>query len=135
MYDVAQIITITSYASNPPAEAPIMRKHGEHNGVMRMISPTEAEAPQSDEKKQLLRNEGISNTNNNIPSHKRTSIESQNEQALGSDGYYHGHHHHSFDRSMAAGGVIVGGLATAFMVAVFCYIRATRRFKAETTHV
>ncbi|KAL7248414.1 hypothetical protein ACSBR2_003189 [Camellia fascicularis] len=34
---------------------------------------------------------------------------------------------HSTDKSVAGGGVILGGLATTFMVAVFCYIRATGR--------
>lgn len=36
-------------------------------------------------------------------------------------------HHRSVDRSVAGGGVIIGVLATGFLVAVFCYIRATRR--------
>ncbi|KAF5737195.1 hypothetical protein HS088_TW13G00073 [Tripterygium wilfordii] len=40
--------------------------------------------------------------------------------------------HHSIDKSIAGGGVILGGLGTTFFVAVFCYIRATRRPKAET---
>ncbi|KAJ6425384.1 hypothetical protein OIU84_026034 [Salix udensis] len=39
-------------------------------------------------------------------------------------------HHHSADKSIAGGGVILGGLATTFLVAVFCYIRATGRHKA-----
>ncbi|KAF3448910.1 hypothetical protein FNV43_RR09627 [Rhamnella rubrinervis] len=34
---------------------------------------------------------------------------------------------HSVDKSVAGGGVIIGGLATTFLVAIFCYIRATRR--------
>lgn len=41
------------------------------------------------------------------------------------------HRRHPIDRSVAGGGVIVGGLATAFLVAVFCYIQATRRKSAE----
>lgn len=40
-----------------------------------------------------------------------------------------GHHHSTVDRSVAGGGVILGGLATTFCVAVFCYIRATRKQK------
>ncbi|VVA96969.1 unnamed protein product [Arabis nemorensis] len=40
-----------------------------------------------------------------------------------------GHHHSTVDRSVAGGGVIIGGLATTFFVAVFCYIRATRKQK------
>uniref|UniRef100_A0A6M2EG69 Transmembrane protein n=1 Tax=Populus davidiana TaxID=266767 RepID=A0A6M2EG69_9ROSI len=35
--------------------------------------------------------------------------------------------HHSSDKSVAGGGVILGGLVTAIFAAVFCYIRVTRR--------
>ncbi|KAL5976121.1 hypothetical protein ACLOJK_020451 [Asimina triloba] len=39
-----------------------------------------------------------------------------------------GHRHHQpLDKSIAAGGVIIGGLATFVVATVFCYIRATRR--------
>ncbi|XP_010543892.1 PREDICTED: uncharacterized protein LOC104816660 [Tarenaya hassleriana] len=41
------------------------------------------------------------------------------------------HHHSTVDRSVAGGGVILGGLATTFLVAVFCYIRATRKHSAR----
>ena len=41
--------------------------------------------------------------------------------------------HHSMDKSVAGGGVILGGLATTFLVAVFCYIRATGRKNSETS--
>ena len=34
---------------------------------------------------------------------------------------------HHVNRSIADGGVIIGGLATAIFAAVFCYIRVTRR--------
>ncbi|KAL5793959.1 hypothetical protein ACOSP7_002553 [Xanthoceras sorbifolium] len=34
--------------------------------------------------------------------------------------------HHS-DKSVAGGGVIIGGLVTAIFAALFCYIRVTRR--------
>ncbi|KAL8508988.1 hypothetical protein ACS0TY_016249 [Phlomoides rotata] len=40
-------------------------------------------------------------------------------------------HHHPFDKSVVGGGVILGGLATTFVVAIVCYIRATRRRSAE----
>jgi len=39
-------------------------------------------------------------------------------------------HHHSVDKSIAGGGVILGCLAAVFLVAVFRYIRATGRHKA-----
>ncbi|KAL6287440.1 hypothetical protein ACE6H2_011830 [Prunus campanulata] len=35
--------------------------------------------------------------------------------------------HHSSDKSVAGGGVIIGGLVTTIFAAVFCYIRVTRR--------
>ncbi|KAK9154377.1 hypothetical protein Sjap_001857 [Stephania japonica] len=41
--------------------------------------------------------------------------------------------HHSVDKSVAGGGVIIGGLATTFIVSIICYIRATRRKTVETT--
>ncbi|KAB1210096.1 hypothetical protein CJ030_MR6G011328 [Morella rubra] len=34
---------------------------------------------------------------------------------------------HHADKSVAGGGVIIGGLVTAIFAAVFCYIRVTRR--------
>ncbi|KAI3474148.1 hypothetical protein Pfo_028936 [Paulownia fortunei] len=40
-------------------------------------------------------------------------------------------HHRSIDKSVAGGGVILGGLVTVFLVAVFCYIRATGRKNVE----
>lgn len=35
--------------------------------------------------------------------------------------------HHSCDKSVAGGGVIIGGLVTAIFAAVFTYIRVTRK--------
>ncbi|KAG6595353.1 hypothetical protein SDJN02_11373, partial [Cucurbita argyrosperma subsp. argyrosperma] len=40
-------------------------------------------------------------------------------------------HHKSRDMSIAGGGVILGGLATTFFVAIICYIRATKRQNSE----
>ncbi|KAL6554051.1 hypothetical protein OROMI_019724 [Orobanche minor] len=39
--------------------------------------------------------------------------------------------HHSADKSVAGGGVIIGGLVTATFAAVYCYIRVTRRRTTE----
>nr|GLL26893.1 hypothetical protein CICLE_v10013493mg [Ipomoea trifida] len=39
--------------------------------------------------------------------------------------------HRGFNKSIYGGGVILGGLATTFLVAVFCYIRATGRKNAS----
>ncbi|OIT33500.1 hypothetical protein A4A49_62014, partial [Nicotiana attenuata] len=35
--------------------------------------------------------------------------------------------HHSFDKSMAGGDLILGGFAIALIASIFCYIRVTRR--------
>lgn len=36
-------------------------------------------------------------------------------------------HHNESSKSVAAGGIILGGLGTAMIVAVVCYVRVTRR--------
>ncbi|KAF5764502.1 hypothetical protein HanXRQr2_Chr15g0692791 [Helianthus annuus] len=36
-------------------------------------------------------------------------------------------HRHSSDKSVAGGGVIIGGLVTVTFAAVYCYIRVTRK--------
>ncbi|KAG5596936.1 hypothetical protein H5410_038168 [Solanum commersonii] len=41
-------------------------------------------------------------------------------------------HHHS-DKSVAGGGVIIGGLVTAIFATVYCYIRVTRK-KSDADH-
>ncbi|WVZ66290.1 hypothetical protein U9M48_015533 [Paspalum notatum var. saurae] len=43
------------------------------------------------------------------------------------------HHggHRPFDRTFAGGKIIVAGLAAAIVVAIFCYIRITRRKNVE----
>ncbi|MCD9643309.1 hypothetical protein HAX54_030652 [Datura stramonium] len=35
--------------------------------------------------------------------------------------------HHSFNKAMAGGDLILGGFATALIASIFCYIRVTRR--------
>ncbi|KAL2320086.1 hypothetical protein Fmac_029055 [Flemingia macrophylla] len=139
--------SISAPSSNPPAQSPssgqisptggpsIGRKLGKHQ--FKQIkssdtSPTPSEAPKSENKMH-------SSSEGNIPSHQRTSIEPRDDGAvLGShQGQVHllkqHNHHHSLDKSIAGAGVILGGLATTFLVSVFCYIRATARHKNETT--
>lgn len=41
---------------------------------------------------------------------------------------------HSTDKSVAGGGVIIGGLVTAVFAAVYCYIRVTRRRPNDEKH-
>ncbi|KAF5943695.1 hypothetical protein HYC85_017772 [Camellia sinensis] len=42
--------------------------------------------------------------------------------------------HHSSDKSMAGGDVIVGGFATALVAAIYCYIRVTIRNQHDKTY-
>ncbi|TKY63355.1 hypothetical protein E2542_SST13226 [Spatholobus suberectus] len=137
--------SISAPSSNPPAQSPSsgqrphtaelsigrkLGKHHQHNQIRSSdtTSPTPSEAPQS-EKKMHSSSEG------SIPSHQRTSVEPHQEAVLGSEGQVHllKQQHHSLDKSIAGAGVILGGLATTFLVSVFCYIRATGRHKSETT--
>ncbi|KAI3515351.1 hypothetical protein L1887_14227 [Cichorium endivia] len=41
------------------------------------------------------------------------------------------YHHHSDKSDVAGGGVIIGGLVTAFFCTLYCYIRVTRRQDGE----
>ncbi|XAR68891.1 hypothetical protein NMG60_11000295 [Bertholletia excelsa] len=89
------------------AEAPAIRKLGEyhcHHAVKPILAPSlsPSEAPQVS---------GLDQVAENLQTNTL--------------------HHHSLDKSVAGGGVILGGLATTFLVAVFCYIRATGRKNAE----
>lgn len=109
--------SISSPSSNAPSQSPISsqrtnekessigRKFGkhQHDPIITAPSPSPLEG--------------------SILSHQKTSI-------LDSQGHIHlvnHHHHHPFDKSMAGGGVILGGLATTFLVAVYCYIKATSK--------
>ncbi|TYI99012.1 hypothetical protein E1A91_D01G257100v1 [Gossypium mustelinum] len=100
---------------HPPASTPAIRRLGKHEPSV--SSPSQA-PPHSG---------GVS------PS---TTIEANNGENMGGfEGqaavHLQKHQHHSMDKSIAGGGVILGGLATTFLVAVFCYVRATRRHKSE----
>lgn len=118
--------SISAPSSNAPTISPLIgRKFGKHQNKQydtpSLSSPSKA--PKSEEMHST--SEG-----SNIPSHQKTSIlDSQGHVHLGNQH----HHHHSFDKSVAGGGVILGGLATTFLVSVYCYIRATARHKVENS--
>lgn len=101
-------INVAKSPSSSPS--PSIRKLGKHN--------------QEEEK-------GIDNDNIIIP--KEVLIGSPHQQESINEGdnddeiKINKHHHDSIDKSIFGGGVILGGLATTFFVAIFCYIRATRR--------
>lgn len=112
--------SISPPSSNAPSQSPFIgRKFGQHqhNQIKTSASPSPSIVPQSEKMH--------SNFIGSIPSHQKTSI-------LDSQGHIHFvKQHHSFDKSMVGGGVILGGLATTFLVSIYCYIRATARHKIE----
>ncbi|XP_014515531.1 uncharacterized protein LOC106773346 [Vigna radiata var. radiata] len=133
----------STLSSNPSVQSPadqrletiepsIGRKLGKHQRNEIRSSDTRNPAPSEAPKSEKNVHSG---SEGSIPSNERTSIEAEN----GVLGSHHGQihltrqHHHSFDKSIAGAGVILGGLATTFLVSVFCYIRATERNKIETT--
>lgn len=114
------------------AKAPMVRKLGKHHPKVLVnsygapgLGPSEA--PQTKEKRQSVEETGSSiQIDPTGPSNEENG--SVQEQGI----LLRKQHHHSVDKSVAGGAVILGGLATTFLVAVFCYIRATGRHKAET---
>ncbi|KAL5072996.1 hypothetical protein RYX36_011980 [Vicia faba] len=112
----SNVQSISSPSSNAPSQSPfsqranevepsIGRKLGKHQYISPSPSPFEG----------------------SILSHEKTSV-------LDSQSHFHlVKQHHSFDKSIAGGGVILGGLATTFLVVVYCYIRATSKHKLDTT--
>uniref|UniRef100_M1DEI4 Transmembrane protein n=1 Tax=Solanum tuberosum TaxID=4113 RepID=M1DEI4_SOLTU len=104
-------INFTNSPSSSPS--PSIRKIGKHN--------------QEEEK-------GINNNNIIIPKevligspHQQESINEVDQGDHDDEIMINKHHHDSIDKSIYGGGVILGGLATTFFVAIFCYIRVTRR--------
>ncbi|KAK7261031.1 hypothetical protein RIF29_27334 [Crotalaria pallida] len=69
-------------------------------------------------------NSGSNNTNSTS-----SSLEESKTELAAAEGpnYRRLGNHHSTDKSVAGGGVIIGGLVTATFAAVFCYIRVTRK--------
>lgn len=122
---VAMADTSTRLAPSPSihgisynAEAPKARKLGRHQAVTTSSSPPLL-APQP---RTIL--QPVEESSNGSPP------PSVDESGQGQEVHLE-MHHGSLDKSIAGGGVILGLLATTFLVALFCYIRATRRHKLE----
>lgn len=90
------------------AEALMARKLGKHDLYSKITAPSPS--PSED-----LRVEG--------------SGGAAEEQVM--ENNHHHHHRRSIDKSVAGGGAILGVLAIGFLVAVYCYIRATGRKHVE----
>ncbi|MED6110266.1 hypothetical protein PIB30_041377 [Stylosanthes scabra] len=135
-----------------------MRKLGKHQVIIgysnNIPSPSPSESPKIDHQKNNNKNkkmessisEGSSSNSGSVPNHERNSVEEQphydddvlNYKGEEQVGEHEQHllknekqHHHAFDNSVAGGGVILGGLATTFLVSIFCYIKATGRKKSD----
>lgn len=109
-----------SIASTPaPSPSPhVIRKLGMHN-------PSEANSKSSDAPALSPSSAPAASTSEAPETEESLSIPEQEIHLK--------KHHDSMDKSVAGGGVILGGLATTFLVAVFSYIRATARHKASET--
>lgn len=109
------------------AEAPRTRKLGHHPKMLKygehVISSSPSEAPQTVEKMHSTEESSSSIQTSPIDANNQENVSDQGQGILPRK------QHHSVDKSIAGGGVILGGLASTFLVAVFCYIRATGRHK------
>lgn len=89
--------------------------------VQAMTHESEAQSPFPLEHKTQIGVELHDHNTDKVEDHKVSaeSAEAPNIRRLGK--------HHSTDKSVAGGGVIIGGFVTAVFAAVFCYIRVTRK--------
>ncbi|KAL3536449.1 hypothetical protein ACH5RR_004910 [Cinchona calisaya] len=121
---VASSANLQAPASSPSStnaiqqETPQMRKLGKHQN--KAIGPSAAPG---------FSPSGAPAQTPNMENINSLGQESTTTQVQ--DIYIAKQHHHSFDKSVAGGGVILGGLGTTFLVAVVCYIRVTRRKNTE----
>ncbi|XP_022743303.1 uncharacterized protein LOC111294304 [Durio zibethinus] len=125
------------YSNEKPykAEAPNIRKLGRHQPkVVNTFGSTPASSPfQAPQTQKNIHLTGGSPSTD----HTAATIEPDNGENVSVEGQAINlqTHHHSMDKSVAGGGVILGGLATTFLMAVFCYRRATGRHKSETNQI
>lgn len=144
--------------SNPPAlspsniqntamaaEAPTVRRLGKHHkskvvssSDARPLSPSSANRDPEIAKAPVIEVEqpaGKHSTEEHASLNQPALTEPKNQESELAQGPVNRRlaKHHSNDKSIAGGGVILGGLATTFLVSVFCYIRATGRRNEETT--
>ncbi|XP_007026874.2 PREDICTED: uncharacterized protein LOC18597662 [Theobroma cacao] len=114
------------------AEAPTVRKLGKHQpkvvktfGSAPASSPSQAPQPEKDMHR-IGESPSTGQTAATVERNNGTNVSVKGQTI------HLQKHHRSVDKSVAGGGVILGGLATTFLVAVICYIRATGRHKSET---
>lgn len=100
------LILVSAHLSTLAAPA---RKMGEHNlhGKITVAASSPSPSPSEEARKEEAAEETVMERN------------------------HHHHHHSSVHKSVVGGGVILGCLAAVFLLAVFCYIRATGRKNVE----
>ncbi|KAM1525301.1 hypothetical protein COP2_009992 [Malus domestica] len=111
--------TLASLSSNPAPSPfpPITRKLGKHDPSK--TNPKSSDAPALSPR--------------SAPSPTSETPETGESVSILEQEIHIQKHHHSMDKSVAGGGVILGGLATTFLVAIFCYIRATAKHEGSVT--
>ncbi|KDP24536.1 hypothetical protein JCGZ_25100 [Jatropha curcas] len=124
--------------SDPPVPSP--RKLGKHQMVQSLVAPSHSPTPSpSTEPQGKGKVHYYNSTKESNSLDPKAASEPQNEENVidlkGQEIHVVKKRHHAVDKSVAGGGLILGGLATSFLVAVFCYIRATGRHKQEITTV
>ncbi|XP_021721035.1 uncharacterized protein LOC110688575 [Chenopodium quinoa] len=118
--------------NNGPSDlmVPEPRKFGHHGANKSQhsnapsVSPSQA--PESSHNSVKNHHENASSSNDETTNAHGEELSPHQEVHLEN---VHAHHH--TDKSVAGGGVIIGCLATAFVLSIFCYIRATRRTQQQ----
>ncbi|XP_011013085.1 PREDICTED: uncharacterized protein LOC105117206 [Populus euphratica] len=114
------------------AQAPSIRKLGKHHlhkMVPSFVAPIHSPSIAPHQAEENVHSIRETSSLNQIKSSSEP-ISTEESASIHVEDIHLPNHHHSVDKSIAGGGVILGGLAAVFLVAVFCYIRATGRHKA-----
>lgn len=114
------------------AQAPNIRKLGKHHlhkMVQSFVAPIHSPSIAPHQAQENVHSKRETSSSYQIKSSSEPSSTEESASIHVQDIHLR-NHHHSVDKSIAGGGVILGGLAAVFLVAVFRYIRATGRHKA-----
>lgn len=117
IFVVGIIVVDLAMASDKP-EAMVVERCSSSTSSCSTPSPTEVEAVQIRKLGPSMAPESEKKWRSEIHEERTDNYNSVKQKK---------HSQHSIDKSITGGGVILGGLATTFLVAVFCYIRATAR--------
>ncbi|KAL4340937.1 hypothetical protein GQ457_08G019680 [Hibiscus cannabinus] len=129
---VAMAIENAQTSGSYEAVAPAIRKLGKHRlvktvGTAPASSPSQV--PRAEKNMHPVVGSPYPLATSEPNDRENVSVEGEGE---GGEAIHLEKPHHSMDKSVAGGGVILGGLATTFLVAVFCYIKATGRHKRQS---